>query len=79
MTLRDLNENEISPLKVVQQLINQPSWYLDDKTNDRLVYELRLFGAMFNRTLREHLNLVFNISRPPHEGRDPVPDKQFTR
>jgi hypothetical protein len=58
LNLRDLIESNVSPLKVIQHIIHQPGWYLDDKTNEMLTYELRLFGAMFKSSLREHLNLV---------------------
>jgi hypothetical protein len=58
MNLRDLIDSDISPLRVIQQVIRQPSWYLDDEANDKLIYALRLFGAMFKSSLREHLNLV---------------------
>jgi hypothetical protein len=58
MNLRDLIDSDISPLRVIQQIIQQPSWYLDDEVNNKLVYALRLFGAMFKSSLREHLNLV---------------------
>jgi hypothetical protein len=58
MSLRDLLDNDISPLRAVQQILQQPSWYLEDELNDRLIHSLRLFGAMFKSSLREHLNLV---------------------
>lgn len=58
MSLRDLLGDDLSPLRIVQQIIQQPGWYLDDTQNDRVVHALRLFGAMFKSSLREHLNLV---------------------
>ena len=58
MSLRDLIENDSSPLKTVYQIIQQPSWYLEEGANSQLVHALRLFGAMFKSSLREHLNLV---------------------
>jgi hypothetical protein len=58
MSLRDLIDNDISPLRTVQQIIKGPSWYLDAGLNSQLVHALRLFGAMFKSSLREHLNLV---------------------
>jgi hypothetical protein len=58
MSLRDLLDDEISPLRTVQQIIQQPGWYLEDAHNDRVIHALRLFGAMFKSSLREHLNLV---------------------
>jgi hypothetical protein len=58
MSLRDLIDSNTSPLRTVQQIIRQPSWYLEDALNTRLIHALRLFGAMFKSSLREHLNLV---------------------
>lgn len=58
MNLRDLIDDDLSPLRAVQQIIQQPGWYLDDARNDRVVHALRLFGAMFKSSLREHLNLM---------------------
>ncbi len=58
MSLRDLIDNAVSPLRVIQQTIQQPSWYLQDRLNDQLIHGLRLFGAMFKSSLREHLNLL---------------------
>lgn len=58
MSLRDLIDNDISPLRVIQQIIQQPSWYLQDRFNDQFIHGLRLFGAMFKSSLREHLNLL---------------------
>jgi hypothetical protein len=58
MSLRDLLEDELSPLRTVQQIIQQPGWYLEDVHNNRVIHALRLFGAMFKSSLREHLNLV---------------------
>ena len=58
MSLRDLIEGDTSPLQKVQQLIEQSGWYLEDSSNNKLIHALRLFGAMFKSSLREHLNLV---------------------
>jgi len=58
MSLRDLIEDDLSPLSRVQQIIQQPGWYLNDSHNEQIVHALRLFGAMFKSSLREHLNLV---------------------
>jgi hypothetical protein len=58
MSLRDLIDGNTSPLRTVQQIIEQPSWYLEDVLNNQLIHALRLFGAMFKSSLREHLNLV---------------------
>jgi hypothetical protein len=58
LSLRDLIDSNISPLKAVQQITQQPNWYQDEELNDRLIHTLRLFGAMFKSSLREHLNLV---------------------
>jgi hypothetical protein len=58
MSLRDLIDGDTSPLQRVQQIIEQSSWYLEDPSNNQLIHALRLFGAMFKSTLREHLNLV---------------------
>lgn len=58
MNLRDLSESNLSPLRVIQQAIRQPSWYQDDEVNETLIYELRLFGAMYKSSLREHVILV---------------------
>jgi hypothetical protein len=58
MSLRDLIDDDLSPLRTVQQIIRQPGWYLEDARNDRVVHALRMFGAMFKSSLREHLNLV---------------------
>src|SRR5215212_9213342 len=58
MSLRDLIEGDTSPLQTVQQIIEQSSWYLEDSSNNQLIHALRLFGAMFKSSLREHLNLV---------------------
>jgi hypothetical protein len=58
MSLRDLIEDDSSPLTTVRQMIQQSGWYLSDGTNSQLIHALRLFGAMFKSSLREHLNLV---------------------
>ena len=58
MSLRDLIDDEVSPLRMVQQIIQQPGWYLEEERNGQVVHALRLFGAMFKSSLREHLNLV---------------------
>ncbi|HJS18553.1 MAG TPA: hypothetical protein VJ785_07380 [Anaerolineales bacterium] len=58
MSLCDLLEDDLSPLRMVQHIIQQPGWYLEDVKNDRVVYAFRLLGAMFKSSLREHLNLV---------------------
>lgn len=58
MSLRDLIDGNTSPLRTVQQIIEQPSWYLEDALNNQLIHAVRLFGAIFKSSLREHLNLV---------------------
>lgn len=58
MSLRDLIDNDLSPLSMVQQIIQQPGWYLNEEQNEQVIHALRLFGAMFKSSLREHLNLV---------------------
>jgi hypothetical protein len=58
MNLRDLIENDMSPLRVIRQIMQQPSWYLQEKFGDQLIHGLRLFGAMFKSSYREHLNLL---------------------
>ncbi|HJQ14607.1 MAG TPA: hypothetical protein VJ830_07675 [Anaerolineales bacterium] len=58
MSLCDLIDGNTSPLRTVQQVIEQPSWYLDDVLNNQLIHAVRLFGAIFKSSLREHLNLV---------------------
>lgn len=58
MNLRDLIDDDLSPLSMVQRIIRQPGWYLDDAQNEQIIHALRLFGAMFKSSLREHLNLV---------------------
>jgi len=58
MSLRDLIEDSSSPFQKVHQLIQQPGWYLADEANSQLIHALRLFGAMFKSSLREHLNLM---------------------
>jgi hypothetical protein len=58
MSLRDLVDSNTSPLRTVHQIIERPSWYLEDILNNQLIHALRLFGAMFKSSLREHLNLV---------------------
>ena len=58
MRLRDLIDDETSPFRMVQQLLEHPSWYLKSELNHQLIHALRLFGAMFKSSLREHLNLV---------------------
>src|SRR5574338_126587 len=58
MSLRDLIEDDNSPLKTVHQIIRHPSWYLEEGANSQLIHALRLFGAMFKSSLREHIKLV---------------------
>jgi hypothetical protein len=58
LSLRDLIDSDITPLSDVQQIVHQANWYQDDELNKQLIHELKLFGAMFKSTLREHLNLV---------------------
>src|SRR5512139_3526370 len=68
MSLRDLIEDDRSPLHTVHQLIQQPGWYLDAGANSQLIHSLRLFGAMFKSSLREHLNLVARRVRIASRG-----------
>jgi len=58
LSLRDLIDSDITPLSDVQKIVQQSNWYQDDGLNGRLIHALKLFGAMFKSTLREHLNLV---------------------
>jgi len=58
LSLRDLIESDITPLSDVRQIVRQANWYQDEEANEQLVQALKLFGAMFKSTLREHLNLV---------------------
>jgi len=58
LSLRDLLESDITPLSEVQQIVRQANWYQNEELNRQLIQELKLFGAMFKSTLREHLNLV---------------------
>src|SRR5215211_6793457 len=52
MRLRDLIDNELSPLSIVQQILHQPGWYLNETHNEQAIHALRLFGAMFKSSLR---------------------------
>jgi hypothetical protein len=74
MSLRDLIDGSTSPLRTVQQIVEQTSWYLEDALNNRLIHALRLFGAMFKSSLREHLNLVERRMRtaPPGTNMHPL-------
>lgn len=58
MSLPDLIDDALSPLSMVQQIIHQSGWYLDDAQNEQVMHALRLFGAMFKSSLREHINWV---------------------
>ena len=58
LSLRDLIESDISPLNAASQIPQQPNWYQNEKLNNQLIHTLRLFGAMFKSSLREHLNLI---------------------
>jgi hypothetical protein len=58
MSLRDLIEDDSSPFITVCQIVQGSSWYLDDGANDQIIHALRLFGAIFKSSLREHLNLL---------------------
>ena len=58
LSLRDLLDSDITPLSEVQKIVQQANWYQDEELNARLVHALKLFGAMFKSTLREHLNLL---------------------
>lgn len=58
LSLRDLIDSDISPLRAVRQTTHQPNWYQDDELNGQLIHAIRLFGAMFKSSLREHLSLV---------------------
>jgi len=73
MSLRDLIEDDLSPLRVMQQIIQQPGWYLEDEQNEQVVDSLRLFGAMFKSSLREHLNLVHRRMKTGSPGTNPYP------
>lgn len=67
MSLRDLVDDATSPLRMVQTILEQPSWYRKNTLSDQLIHALRLFGAMFKSSLREHLNLVerhINMASP---------------
>jgi hypothetical protein len=72
MSLRDLIEDDSSPLRTVHQVIQHSSWYQDDGLNSQLTHALRLFGAMFKSSLREHINLVDRrIRLAPPEAKIP--------
>jgi len=58
LSLRDLIESDITPLSDVQKVVQEANWYQDDAENEHLIQALKLFGAMFKSTLREHLNLI---------------------
>ena len=58
LSLRDLLDSDITPLSEVQIIVQRSNWYQDDDLNARLIHALKLFGAMFKSTLREHLNLL---------------------
>ncbi len=58
MSLRDLLDDATSPLQMVRNILEQPTWYLNSALNDQIVHGLRLFGGMFKSSLREHLNLI---------------------
>src|SRR5512133_1011703 len=58
LSLRDLTESDITPLNTIQKIVQRPNWYQDDATNERVIQALKLFGAMFKSSLREHLNLI---------------------
>src|SRR5688572_12316379 len=47
MSLRGFTSDNLSPLRTVQHIVSQSGWYLEEELNNRLVYTLRLFGAMF--------------------------------
>lgn len=73
MSLRDLIDDDLSPLRAVQQIIQQPGWYHDEARHQRVVHALRLFGAMFKSSLREHLNLVERRMKMAVPGADIYP------
>lgn len=58
LSLRDLLDSDASPLSIAQETVEKANWYQDEELNERLIKALKLFGAMFKSTLREHLNLV---------------------
>lgn len=58
MQLRDMLESDNAPLNAVHDIIRRPNWHADKSANDRIIHALRLFGAMFKSSLREHLILV---------------------
>lgn len=58
MRLGDLLNSDDSPLKEIQKSLNLPNWYAEQATNQRIIHALRLFGAMFKSSMREHLNIV---------------------
>ncbi len=58
LSLRDLLEHDSSPLRMVHRILQQPSWYLAEDLKSQVVHALRLFGAMFKSSLRDHINLV---------------------
>lgn len=71
MRLRDLLDSDDSPLTDIQKRFSLPNWYADQATSQRIVHALRLFGAMFKSSLREHLNLVHRrcFERPQNSAR----------
>jgi hypothetical protein len=70
LSLRDLIESDISPLNAVNQIVRTPNWYQNDELNERLINALKLFGAMFKSTLREHLNLIEKrLESAPSKGK----------
>jgi hypothetical protein len=58
LSLRDLTESDVSPLSNVHKIVNTANWYQDEELNEQLIRALKMFGAMFKSTLREHLNLI---------------------
>ena len=73
MSLRDLLDNELSPLSRVQQIIHQSGWYLNDEQNEQVIHAHRLFGAMFKSSLRELINLVEQRIKLASPGRNVQP------
>jgi hypothetical protein len=70
VSLRDLIESDISPLNAINLIVQRANWYQDDDLNERLINALKLFGAMFKSTLREHLNLVERrLETAPSKGK----------
>ncbi|MEM8857356.1 MAG: hypothetical protein AAGD96_03495 [Chloroflexota bacterium] len=60
MLLRDFTHSPSSPLVTIDHLVSKADWIVDEETIDQINTHFKLFAAMFNSAIREHVDTIKN-------------------